>query len=79
MNFNLKFCLQSLYCGERRPGEKHGIPATHQVLSEMQEISSAVLDSRVVTFINKFSNQVEYMHFSDQFSGPKQPEYVVLN
>ncbi|XP_044738842.1 PAT complex subunit CCDC47 [Chrysoperla carnea] len=64
----------SVFCGERRPGDKHGLPSTYQVLSEMQEVTSNILDSRVTAFMNKYPNQVEYMHFSDQYSGPKQPE-----
>ena len=37
----------------------------------MGEAASAMLDRTVTTVLNKFEGQIEYMHFSDQYSGPK--------
>ena len=31
---------------------------------------------QVVTAIQKLEPMVEYLHFSDQYTGPRQPEYV---
>lgn len=44
------------------------------VMSEIQEATSAVLDTRVVTAINKYAAMIESIHVSDQYSGQKQPE-----
>ncbi|XP_075213339.1 PAT complex subunit CCDC47 [Lycorma delicatula] len=68
----------SVYCPERRAGEKFGLPPNFNVLSEMAEVSSAILDSKVVSALNKYSDLIDYVHFSDQFSGPKQPEDTTL-
>jgi len=29
---------------------------------------------QVATVINKYDTMVEYLHFSDQYAGPRQPE-----
>lgn len=50
------------------------MPGSFSVMSEIGEVASAMLDSRIVTVLNKYSDLVDYIHFSDQFSGPKQPE-----
>ncbi|RZF47245.1 hypothetical protein LSTR_LSTR004954 [Laodelphax striatellus] len=68
----------SVYCPERRSGEKFGLPASFSLLSEMAEVSSAMLDSKVVSTITKYADLIDYIHFSDQFSGPKQPEDTTL-
>ncbi|KAE8739621.1 hypothetical protein FOCC_FOCC014886 [Frankliniella occidentalis] len=64
----------SLYCPERRAGEKFGVPSNMCVMSEMGEVSSTLLDSRVTSLVNKYQDMIEFMHFSDQYSGPKQTE-----
>ena len=43
-------------------------------MSEIGEVTSAMLDSKILAVLNKYNNLVEYIHFSDQFSGPKQTE-----
>ncbi|XP_039275697.1 coiled-coil domain-containing protein 47 [Nilaparvata lugens] len=68
----------SVYCPERRSGDKFGLPSSFSLLSEMAEVSSAMLDSKVVSTINKYADLIDYIHFSDQFSGPKQPEDTTL-
>jgi len=64
----------SLYCPERRSGEKFGLPSNLNIMSEISEVSSAMLDSRIVAVLNKHVHQIDLIHFSDQYSGPKQPE-----
>lgn len=68
----------SVYCPERRSVEKYGLPSHLNLMVEMGEVASALLDSRVTTIINKFGDLIDYIHFSDQFSGPKQPEDTTL-
>ncbi|XP_015121939.1 coiled-coil domain-containing protein 47 [Diachasma alloeum] len=62
------------YCPEKRPGDKFGLPPGFFVMSEIAEATSAILDARVLQAINKYAQLVDYVHISDQFSGPKQQE-----
>lgn len=64
----------SLYCPERKTGDKFGVPNNMCLMSELGEVSSALLDTRVTALLHKYQDMVEFMHFSDQFSGPKQAE-----
>lgn len=64
----------SVYCPERRSVEKYGLPSNFSLLCEITEVAASFLDSRIVAVINKYPDLIGYIHFSDQFSGPKQPE-----
>lgn len=44
------------------------------MLSEIPEATSAFLESRILGVLSKFQNYIEYIHISDQFSGPVQQE-----
>ncbi|XP_066992368.1 PAT complex subunit CCDC47 [Anabrus simplex] len=68
----------SVYCPERRSAEKYGLPSNFSVMTEIAEVAAALLDSRVTTVLNKYADMVDYIQFSDQFSGPKQPEDAAL-
>eukprot|EP00096_Caligus_rogercresseyi_P009377 TRINITY_DN3176_c0_g1_i1.p1 TRINITY_DN3176_c0_g1~~TRINITY_DN3176_c0_g1_i1.p1 ORF type:complete len:508 (-),score=185.70 TRINITY_DN3176_c0_g1_i1:895-2418(-) len=62
------------YCPERRSVEKYGIPSGYQLMSEIPEASASMLDSRLISLINKYPNAVDSIHFSDQYTGPKPSE-----
>ncbi|XP_076650586.1 PAT complex subunit CCDC47-like isoform X2 [Halictus rubicundus] len=64
----------SMYCPEKRPGEKFGLPSGFYVMSEIAEAVSAILDTRVLQAFTKYAQYIDYVHISDQFSGPKQQE-----
>ncbi|CAL7950169.1 unnamed protein product [Xylocopa violacea] len=64
----------SVYCPEKRPGEKFSLPSGFYVMSEIAEAASAILDTRVMQAFSKFAPYIDYIHISDQFSGPKQQE-----
>lgn len=64
----------SVFCPEKKSGEKFNILPNFNVMSEISEATSAMLDSKVVAVLNKYPEYVDYIHFSDQFSGPKQTE-----
>lgn len=64
----------SVYCPERKSGDKFNLPATFNVMSEIAEATSAMLDSKVTAVLNKYAEFVDYIHFSDQYSGLKQPD-----
>lgn len=56
---------------EKKNGEKYDLVSSYQILSEIGEATAAILDKKVVQVLNKYEGQVEYMHFSDQYSGTK--------
>ena len=64
----------SVYCPEKRPGEKFNLPPGFYVMSEISEATSAILDAKVLQAFNKYSQYIDYIHISDQYSGPKQQE-----
>lgn len=64
----------SIFCPERKLGEKFGLPVNFNVMSEISEAASAMLDSKVVAFMNKYSEYIDFIHFSDQYSGSKVTE-----
>ncbi|CAG9564957.1 unnamed protein product [Danaus chrysippus] len=64
----------SMFCPERRPGDKHGLPSSLSVMSECAEATSALLDARVVAALTQYAAHVQYIHVSDRYCGPKQME-----
>lgn len=64
----------TVYCPERKSGDRYGLPASFSVMSEIPETTSAILDSKIMAVFNKYSNYIDYIHFSDQYSGVKQAD-----
>ncbi|CAL4065220.1 unnamed protein product, partial [Meganyctiphanes norvegica] len=65
----------SSFCPEKKSVDKYGLSTNFVVMSELGEVASAVLgDPKICAIINKFPGLLDYLHFSDQYSGPKQPE-----
>lgn len=55
------------FCPEKRSApEKYGIPAGFFVMSEISEVTAAMLDSKMVAILNKYPELVDSVHFSDQ-------------
>lgn len=68
----------SLYCPERKAGDKFNLPAGFNVMSEIAEVSSSLIDAKFLSIVNKFPDLIDFIHISDQFSGPKQTEETTL-
>jgi len=64
----------SLFCTEKKNAEKFGLPKGMFLLSEIPEASIAIFDRQVITAINKYEHMIEYLHFSDQYSGARQQD-----
>lgn len=65
----------SVYCPDRKSAaEKFGLPTNFVLMSEIGEAATTLLDVRVCSLVNKIPEVIESIHFSDQYSGPKQPE-----
>ncbi|KAH9520062.1 Coiled-coil domain-containing protein 47 [Bulinus truncatus] len=56
---------------EKKSIEKYEIPSSYQLLSEIGEGTAAILDKKVCQMLTKYEGVIEYIHVSDQFSGPK--------
>lgn len=50
------------------------MPNGFSVLSEIPEASSAILDSRVLAALSKFSHLIDYIYISDQYNGALQTD-----
>ncbi|VVC30022.1 Protein of unknown function DUF1682 [Cinara cedri] len=61
----------SVFCPERKPGANYGLTDSFSVLSELGEVSSSILDAKTVNYINKYSDVLDCLHFSDRYSGFK--------
>lgn len=62
------------YCPERRPADKYGVTGSYFVMSEVAEVASAMLDSKLVSMFKKYPDVIDTIHFSDQYTGPKPAE-----
>ncbi|XP_054707849.1 PAT complex subunit CCDC47-like [Uloborus diversus] len=68
----------STYCPEKKSVERHGVPDSFVMLSELGEAASAMLDGKLVTVLQKYEECIDFIHFSDQFCGPKIQEDAQL-
>lgn len=62
----------STYCVEKKTAsDKYGLDAKYVLLNENGEIPTAILDSRVCGFLNKYPDMIDYILISDQYVGFK--------
>lgn len=61
----------STFCPEKKNLEKHGLPSSFVMFNELGEVPAKLLDPKVVEVMNKFEDLIDYIHFSDQYSGLK--------
>ncbi|KAI8121910.1 hypothetical protein FF38_09649 [Lucilia cuprina] len=65
----------SKYCTlVSKPETRYNVPTGFSVLSEIPEATSAILENRVITALSKYQQFIDYIHISDQFSGPIQQD-----
>ncbi|XP_013384671.1 coiled-coil domain-containing protein 47 [Lingula anatina] len=64
----------NFFCAEKKGIDKGNIPPSLQVLSEIGEATSAVFDKTFCAVLNRYESNIEFIHFSDQYSGPKQQD-----
>lgn len=62
------------YCPEKKTCEKYGLSSNFTLWSEIGEANATLLDSKVVTLLKKYEDCLDYLHFSDQYSGVKVQE-----
>ncbi|KAF9424599.1 hypothetical protein HW555_000410 [Spodoptera exigua] len=68
----------SVFCPERRAGDKHGLPSALCVLSECAEAAAGLLDARLTNALTLYHAHLQYIHISDRYSGPKQMEETAV-
>ncbi|RWS25017.1 coiled-coil domain-containing protein 47-like protein, partial [Leptotrombidium deliense] len=69
----------STYCPERKSSDKYGVAGeTFVLMNEIGEVANLLLDSKVTSLLNKYDKRIDFIHISDQFSGPKIPEETQL-
>ncbi|OCT60065.1 hypothetical protein XELAEV_18046085mg [Xenopus laevis] len=62
----------SEFCGDKpKSAAKMGLPESMAVLAEMGEVTDGIMDTKMVHYLTNYSDKIESIHFSDQFSGPK--------
>ena len=62
----------SQFCAERKNADKRGLlSGNYQILSEFGEVTSTIIDNRLVDFIDKYPDAIESIHISDQYTGSK--------
>lgn len=62
----------AVFCPERKSVDKFGINASKFVLmNEIGEVSSFFFDQRITSLIDKFEDSIDFIHLSDQYSGPR--------
>merc|ERR1712072_515549 len=65
------------FCPERRSAipDKHGLPAStasnYSIMSEIPEVTAAMLDSKLSAVLSKYPDVIDSIHFSDQYTGLK--------
>ena len=66
--------LQISFGLSRKPGDKFYISNNFNVFSEINEVTSAIFDPKMVSMIHRFKDYIEFIHISDQYSGFKNTE-----
>ncbi|CAF0794787.1 unnamed protein product [Didymodactylos carnosus] len=64
----------SQFCSERKSADKRGLGANYQLLNEIGEVATTLIDSHVTNFIDRFPEALEYIHVSDQYTGTKNAD-----
>lgn len=64
------------FCPERKSVEKYGLNTDKFVImNEIGEVASHLFDRNVISMFNKYEDYFDYIHVSDQYSGPKASDY----
>ncbi|KAF6772186.1 hypothetical protein AHF37_08538, partial [Paragonimus kellicotti] len=67
----------AFFCPDKRGQRFVGLPESLTVLSEITEATTSMLNVPICKFLTENESSIEYLFFSDQYTGPKPPpEYV---
>jgi hypothetical protein len=62
------------YVTERKNSDKFALPQNFVVFAEIAETIPSFIDANTLQFIKKYEKYIEYIHISDQYSGPRPQE-----
>ncbi|VDP92386.1 unnamed protein product [Echinostoma caproni] len=64
----------AFFCPDKR-GQRHpGLPESFTVLNEIPEAMTSMLNAPVCKFLTDNEERIEYLFFSDQYTGPRPPQ-----
>ncbi|KAF7489484.1 Coiled-coil domain-containing protein 47 [Sarcoptes scabiei] len=67
------------YCPERKSPEKYGVTSdNYLLLNEIGEAASFILDSKIVSLLDKNDSLIEFIHISDQYYGIKNDDVQTI-
>ncbi|VDM68933.1 unnamed protein product, partial [Strongylus vulgaris] len=64
----------STYTVEKKTTSQFGLPPSFALYTEQVEATYAIFEPGVSAILRKYEKSIEYVHISDQYSGPKPPE-----
>ncbi|KHJ86419.1 hypothetical protein OESDEN_13834, partial [Oesophagostomum dentatum] len=64
----------STYTTEKKTTSQFGLPPSFALYAEQVEATYAIFEPGVAAILRKYEKSIEYVHISDQYSGPKPPE-----
>ncbi|CAG2175636.1 unnamed protein product, partial [Oppiella nova] len=63
------------FCPEKKSPEKYGVMGDKFVLlNEIGEAAGVLLDAKVISLLKKYEECIDFIHFTDQYSGYRLAE-----
>ncbi|CAO4371137.1 unnamed protein product [Caenorhabditis nigoni] len=73
-NFREMFDLNSYVSEKKQVAQQLNLPATWQLYADQNEVVYSILEPGVVSLLRKHEEAIEFIHISDQYTGPKPAE-----
>ncbi|EFO94401.1 CRE-CCDC-47 protein [Caenorhabditis remanei] len=73
-NFKEMFDLNSYVSERKQAAQQLNLPATWQLYADQNEVLFSILEPGVVSLLKKHEEAIEFIHISDQYTGPKPAE-----
>lgn len=65
------------FCPKKKPISQHGVELDRLfIMSELSDVTSFILDQRMVSFIKKYEESINFIHITDQYSTVRSDEMV---
>lgn len=73
-NFKDMLDLNSFVSERKHAAQQFNLPASWQLYADQNEVVFSILEPGVVSLLKKYETAIEFIHISDQFTGPKPAE-----
>uniref|UniRef100_A0A1I7TFS4 PAT complex subunit CCDC47 n=1 Tax=Caenorhabditis tropicalis TaxID=1561998 RepID=A0A1I7TFS4_9PELO len=70
-NFKEMLDLNSFVSERKQAAQQFNLPANWQLYADQNEVVYSILDPGVVSLLKRHEQAIEFIHISDQFTGPK--------